>query len=74
MLKAAWVIGIRYELIFLKRLMMAKLERKVGHAINKDKNGAVYLDVLASDRGNFKVDKPTDCGFTCEWKQEELKF
>jgi len=53
---------------------MAKLERKVGHAINKDKNGAVYLDVLASDRGNFKVDKPTDCGFTCEWKQEELKF
>jgi len=53
---------------------MAKLERKVGHAINKDKNGAVYLDVLASDRGNFKVDKPADCGFTCEWKQEELKF
>ena len=51
---------------------MAKLERKIGHAINKDKNGPVYLDVLASDRGNFKTDLPADCGFTCEWKQQVL--
>jgi 3'-phosphoadenosine 5'-phosphosulfate sulfotransferase (PAPS reductase)/FAD synthetase len=51
---------------------MAKLERKLGHAINKDKNGPVYLDVLASDRGNFKKDLPTDCGFTCEWQQQSL--
>jgi 3'-phosphoadenosine 5'-phosphosulfate sulfotransferase (PAPS reductase)/FAD synthetase len=53
---------------------MAKLERKLGHAINKDKNGAVFLDVLASDRGNFKKDLPSDCGFTCEWKQQTFKF
>lgn len=51
---------------------MAKLERKLGHAVNKDKNGPVYLDVLDPDRGTFKTDVPTDCGFTCEWKQEEL--
>jgi len=51
---------------------MAKLERKLNHAINKDKEGAVFLDVLASDRGNFKQDVPSDCGFTCEWKQETL--
>ena len=51
---------------------MAKLERKLGHAINKDKDGPVFLDVLATDRGRFKTDMPTDCGFTCEWKQGEL--
>lgn len=53
---------------------MSRLERKLNHAINKDKNGAVFLDVLASDRGIFKQDVPSDCGFTCEWKQHELKL
>ena len=53
---------------------MALLERKIGHAINKDKNGPVFLDVLATDRGNFKKDKPDDCGFTCEWEQREFKL
>ena len=47
---------------------MAKLERKIGHAINKDKDGAVYLDSLEPNRGNFKTDVPLDCGFTCEFK------
>ena len=51
---------------------MAKLERKLGHAINKDKDGPVFLDVLDPDRGRFKTDMPGDCGFTCEWKQGEL--
>ena len=51
---------------------MAKLERQIGHAINKDKDGPVYLDVLATDRGNFKRDMPGDCGFTCEKSQGEL--
>lgn len=49
---------------------MAKLERAVGHAVNKDKNGPVYLDELDPKRGNFKRDQPSDCGFTCEWKQD----
>ena len=45
---------------------MARTERIIGHAVNKDKNGAVYLDELAPTRGRFKQDMPGDCGFTCE--------
>tara|TARA_R110000851_G_C13082120_1_gene565887 strand:+ start:2112 stop:2870 length:759 start_codon:yes stop_codon:yes gene_type:complete len=51
---------------------MAKLEREIGHSVNKDEKGPVYLDVLAVDRGNFKRDMPGDCGFTCESSQKEL--
>jgi len=45
---------------------MQKMERQIGFAINKDKDGPVYLDELAPGRGNFKRDMPGDCGFTCE--------
>ena len=45
---------------------MSKIEREVGFAINKDKDGMVFLDELDPDRGNFKRDMPGDCGFTCE--------
>jgi len=48
---------------------MANLERSLGHAICKDKNGPVFLDELEPTRGNFKRDVPTDCGFTCEWEE-----
>lgn len=51
---------------------MAATERRIGHAILKDKDGPVFLDELAPDRGNFSRDMPGDCGFTCEWKQEDL--
>ena len=51
---------------------MAKLERTLGHAVNKDKDGPVYLDELDPKRGNFQRDVPTDCGFTCEWQQQKL--
>lgn len=47
---------------------MAKLERFIGHDVNKDDDGPVYLDELAPNRGRFKVDMPADCGFTCEVK------
>lgn len=47
---------------------MAKLERFIGHAVNKDDKGPVYLDELAPTRGRFKEDAPGDCGFTCEMK------
>jgi 3'-phosphoadenosine 5'-phosphosulfate sulfotransferase (PAPS reductase)/FAD synthetase len=49
---------------------MAKLERVIGHAVNKDDAGPVYLDELAPNRGRFKRDLPTDCGFTCELPKE----
>ena len=45
---------------------MARTERIVGHAVNKDRKGSVYLDELAPKRGRFKTDMPGDCGFTCE--------
>ena len=47
---------------------MANLERTIGHAVNKDKSGPVYLDELAPERGTFRTDMPADCGFTCESK------
>lgn len=47
---------------------MAKLEREIGHAVNKDNKGPVFLDELHPGRGNFKNDAPGDCGFTCEWQ------
>lgn len=53
---------------------MAKLERDLGYAVNKDDNGSVYLDELDPNRGNFKRDMPSDCGFSCEWKQGELNY
>tara|TARA_R110000737_G_C14438085_1_gene460867 strand:+ start:44 stop:799 length:756 start_codon:yes stop_codon:yes gene_type:complete len=53
---------------------MAKLERDIGHAICKDKEGPVYLDTLDPKRGNFKRDTPADCGFTCEWEKEETEI
>ena len=53
---------------------MAKLERFLGHAINKDKTGPVFLDVLDPNRGNKTKDAPADCGFTCEMKQTEFDF
>jgi len=45
---------------------MAKTERLIGHAVNKDDKGPVYLDELDPKRGRFKQDMPADCGFTCE--------
>jgi len=45
---------------------MANMERFIGHAINKDDKGPVYLDELDPKRGRFKQDMPADCGFNCE--------
>jgi hypothetical protein len=47
-------------------ITMMLLERRLGHAILKDKDGPVYLDELDPNRGVFKTDAPGDCGFTCE--------
>lgn len=53
---------------------MAKLERFLGHALNKDKNGPVFLDTLDPTRGNKTKDAPADCGFTCEMQQINFDF
>lgn len=51
---------------------MAEMERLLGYALLKDKTGPVFLDELDPNRGNFKKDMPSDCGFTCEYKQQEM--
>lgn len=58
-------IRVDFPEVFAKR---AQQERKVGHAICKDKNGPVWLDELDPNRGIFKNDSPGDCGFSCETK------
>jgi 3'-phosphoadenosine 5'-phosphosulfate sulfotransferase (PAPS reductase)/FAD synthetase len=45
---------------------MAKVERLLNHAVNKDKSGPIFLDELDPNRGNRVKDAPADCGFTCE--------
>lgn len=49
----------------------AKLEREVNHSILKDKNGQVYLDELAPDRGNMNTEIFPDCGIMCYLAQKE---
>jgi hypothetical protein len=47
---------------------MTQEERKRGFALNKDKNGLVFLDELDPHRGNHKEDAPGECGFSCEYR------
>ena len=48
----------------------AKLERKVGHSMLKDKNGPVYLDELDSDRGDMNTEIFPECGIMCYLAQK----
>lgn len=49
----------------------AEIERKLGHAINKDENGPVFLDELDPKRG--KHDEPVpSCDFLCQIKADEV--
>lgn len=44
----------------------AKLERKIGHSMLKEKNGApLYLDELDENRGNMDMEIFPDCGIMC---------
>ena len=45
----------------------AKLEREVGYSILKDKNGPLYLDELAPDRGNMNTEIFPECGIMCQF-------
>lgn len=44
---------------------MARIERELGHAINKDKGGAVYLDELAPGRGRYAEEADVECSLLC---------
>ena len=53
-----------FPLVFKR---MADMEREIGHSVNKDDHGPVYLDTLDPSRGRFETDMPGDCGFSCEY-------
>lgn len=44
----------------------AELERKVGMTMLKDRNGFIYLDELAPDRGNINTEIFPDCTIQCQ--------
>ena len=49
----------------------ASIEREVGHSINKDDFGAVFLDELDPGRGDFNEQVPS-CDFLCQIKSKEV--
>lgn len=56
-------IRVDYPEVFKQR---AELERKIGFAINKDKNGPVFLDELDPNRGRNEKEIMPECGIACE--------
>jgi 3'-phosphoadenosine 5'-phosphosulfate sulfotransferase (PAPS reductase)/FAD synthetase len=48
---------------------MALLEREIGHSVCKQS----YLDELDPNRGDFKRDMPSACGFLCEYQNPLFK-
>ncbi|HEX2868787.1 MAG TPA: hypothetical protein VHO03_17230 [Ignavibacteriales bacterium] len=52
---------------------MAKLERELKFAINKDKKERIFLDELQPDRGDFKIDQPGPCGFICQQFNKKIE-
>lgn len=49
----------------------AQIERKLGHAINKDEKGPVYLDELDPKRGKHDENVPS-CDFLCQMKADDV--
>lgn len=51
---------------------MARLERDIGHSIQKDANGPVWLDELDPDRGDYPGEVGTDCSLLCVIAENEI--
>jgi hypothetical protein len=52
---------------------MALLERELGHSVNKDDSGPVYLDEMDASRG-VNVEQPDiECSFFCNMAEQEYK-
>lgn len=51
---------------------MALLERDIGHSINKDDGGPVWLDEMAPDRGDYPNEPAPDCSLLCAIAEDEL--
>jgi hypothetical protein len=51
---------------------MALLERDIGHAIQKDGEGPVWLDELDPTRGDYPTEAAPDCSLLCAIAEEDL--
>jgi hypothetical protein len=51
---------------------MARLEREIGHAIQKDENGPVWLDELDPGRGDYPNEPAADCSLLCAIAEEQI--
>jgi hypothetical protein len=51
---------------------MALLEREIGHSLNKDDGGPVWLDQLDPERGDYPTEIGTDCSILCAIAEPSL--
>jgi argininosuccinate synthase len=51
---------------------MAAVERTLNHTVLRDGDEPLYLDELASDRGNYKAETPSDCSLDCQIVENEF--
>lgn len=52
---------------------MAVLERSIGHAVLKDADGPVWLDLLDPARGNLLTESPPECSLMCALAEDGLR-
>lgn len=52
---------------------MAELERDLGHSVNKDEDGPVFLDVLDPDRGDYEAEADIDCSLLCAIAEDDIE-
>jgi hypothetical protein len=55
-------IRVDFPLTFLR---MAALEREIGHSLNKDESGPVWLDEMDPERGDYPTEISRDCSLLC---------
>lgn len=51
---------------------MAVLEREIGHSIQKDEQGPVWLDELDPERGNHQDEPDMECSLLCALAESDL--
>lgn len=51
---------------------MAKLEREIGHSIQKDEHGPVWLDQLDPERGSHRDEPDIECSLLCAIAEDDL--
>jgi 3'-phosphoadenosine 5'-phosphosulfate sulfotransferase (PAPS reductase)/FAD synthetase len=51
---------------------MAAMEREVGHSLNKDGNGPVWLDELGTQRGDYPTEIQAECSLLCALAESRL--